>query len=336
MKYFLGLDVGSLTTKLVLIDAAAEVLYSDYRRNEGGPIEAIQSAFRSLGGNELAVARAGTTGSGRHLAAVIIGAGTVVNEITAHALAARRIVPSVRTVIDIGGQDSKIIYLQNGVPVGFNMNTVCAAGTGSFLDHQAARLNIPIEEFGDYALRSRAPVAIAGRCGVFAESDLIHKQQLGYRREDLIAGLCLSLAKNYLANVARNRKVEAPVLFQGGVAANAGLHRALEDILGVELQVPPHFRVMGAFGAALLARQQYREAGRPAGTAFRGAALVASCSCRSRGFTCSGCANSCEISELIIEGEPAGRWGSRCGKWDGVAAAPVAGTPESHACNPAR
>lgn len=319
MKYFVGLDVGSLTTKLVLIDIAGEVLYSDYRRNEDGPIEAIQAAFRRFGKNGLTVGQAGTTGSGRHLAAVIIGAGTVVNEITAHALAARRVVPAVRTVIDIGGQDSKIIYLQEGMPVGFNMNTVCAAGTGSFLDHQAARLNIPIEKFGDYALRSRAPVAIAGRCGVFAESDLIHKQQLGYRREDLIAGLCLSLAKNYLANVARNRKIEPPVLFQGGVAANAGLHRALEQTLGVELQVPPHFRVMGAFGAALLAREQYREEGRPTGREFRGAAQIGSCSCHSRGFTCNGCANFCEISELIIEGEPAGRWGSRCGKWDGIA-----------------
>jgi len=110
------------------------------------------------------------------------------------------------------------------------MNTVCAAGTGSFLDHQAARLNIAIEEFGDYALRATNPVAIAGRCGVFAESDLIHKQQLGYRREDLVAGLCLALAKNYLTNVARNRKIEPVVLFQGGVAANSGIRWALEKL----------------------------------------------------------------------------------------------------------
>ena len=104
--------------------------------------------------------------------------------------------PGVNTVIDIGGQDSKIIYLQQGVSVGFNMNTVCAAGTGSFLDHQASRLNVPIEQFGYYALRARNPAAIAGRCGVFAESDLIHKQQMGYLKEDLIAGLCSCPGKN--------------------------------------------------------------------------------------------------------------------------------------------
>ena len=176
---------------------------------------------------------------------MIIGADTVVNEITAHALAARTVEPGVRTVIDIGGQDSKIIYLKKGVSVGFNMNTVCAAGTGSFLDHQATRLNIPIEDFGDHALRAENPVAIAGRCGVFAESDLIHKQQLGYRREDLIAGLCLALAKNYLTNVARNRKIEPVVLFQGGVAANSGIRWALEKLLKVKLTIPEHFKVMG-------------------------------------------------------------------------------------------
>ncbi len=258
---------------------------------------------------------AGTTGSGRQLAAVIVGADTVVNEITAHALAARTAEPEVRTVIDIGGQDSKIIYLKNGVSVGFNMNTVCAAGTGSFLDHQAARLNIPIEELGDYALRATSPVAIAGRCGVFAESDLIHKQQLGYRREDLIAGLCLALAKNYLTNVARNRKAEPIVLFQGGVAANIGIRWALEQLLGVDLVIPEHFKVMGAYGAALLARQRFLE-GAVKKSVFRGASTVAESEYRPQGFICDGCANSCEISELYISGKLAGRWGSRCGKWE--------------------
>jgi predicted CoA-substrate-specific enzyme activase len=313
--FFLGVDVGSLTTKIALLKQNREIVFTAYRRNDGGPIEAIQKSFAALGAKRYPIAAAGATGSGRRLAAVIIGADVVVNEITAHALAARAVEPRVQTVIDIGGQDSKIIYLQNGVSVGFNMNTVCAAGTGSFLDHQAGRLNIPIEEFGDYALRSRNPVAIAGRCGVFAESDLIHKQQMGYRKEDLIAGLCMALAKNYLTNVARNRKVEPVVLFQGGVAANAGIRWALESLLKVELRIPEHFKVMGALGAALLARQNFLggEIGR---SAFRGVANVAAGDCRPRGFVCTGCANSCELSEIYIQGELASRWGSRCGKWD--------------------
>jgi predicted CoA-substrate-specific enzyme activase len=299
----------------VLIDREGVLLYSSYRRNEAGPIETIRQAFAGMKNLPVNPVAAGTTGSGRHLAAVMIEADTVVNEITAHALAARTVEPEVRTVIDIGGQDSKIIYLKDGVSIGFNMNTVCAAGTGSFLDHQAARLNIPIEEFGDYALRSANPVAIAGRCGVFAESDLIHKQQLGYCREDLIAGLCLALAKNYLTNVARNRKVEPVVLFQGGVAANSGIRWALEKLLGEKLVIPEHYKVMGAYGAALLARQRYLE-GAVKQSAFRGISSVAESDYRPRGFICSGCGNSCEISELHIAGKLAGRWGSRCGKWE--------------------
>lgn len=314
MSYFVGVDVGSLTTKIVLIDQAREVAFAAYRRNEGGPIEAIQKTFTAAALQRYPVAAAGTTGSGRHLAAVIIGADTIVNEITAHALAARAVEKDVQTVIDIGGQDSKIIYLKKGVSVGFNMNTVCAAGTGSFLDHQAARLNIPIEEFGSYALRSENPVAIAGRCGVFAESDLIHKQQLGYRKEDLIAGLCLALAKNYLTNVARNRKAEPVVLFQGGVAANAGIRWALEKLLKVQLHIPEHYQVMGALGAAILARNHYLENNAPK-SAFRSADSIADSSYQPKGFNCRDCANNCEMSELYIEGVLASRWGSRCGKW---------------------
>lgn len=320
---FLGVDVGSLTTKMALIDETGVVLYSAYRRNEGGPIEAIRRTFESGGLDAYPVTAAGVTGSGRQIAAVIIGADTVVNEITAHALAARAIEPAVRTVIDIGGQDSKIIYIKQGVSVGFNMNTVCAAGTGSFLDHQASRLNIPIEEFGDYALRSQNPVAIAGRCGVFAESDLIHKQQMGYLKEDLVAGLCQALAKNYIINVARGRNVEPVVLFQGGVAANSGIRRALEKLLNMELIVPEHFRVMGAFGAALLARRQYGE-GVFEDSSFRGAGVIAINRYSPRGQICSDCANNCELSEIYIEGELAGRWGSRCGKWDLVKGGDVA------------
>ena len=317
MNCFIGVDVGSLTTKIVVIDMKKQVLFSKYRRNDGGPIEAVQALFTALKKAPLPVAGVGTTGSGRNLAAVMIGADTVVNEITAHALAAREVEPSVNTVIDIGGQDSKIIYLKQGISVGFNMNTVCAAGTGSFLDHQASRLNIPIEQFGYYALRARNPVAIAGRCGVFAESDLIHKQQLGYLKEDLIAGLCLALAKNYLTNVARSRKIEPPALFQGGVAANEGIRWALEKMLGLKLIVPEHYQVMGAWGAALLARQKV-VSGESSSVSFRGIGEIAGSSYTPKGFICSRCANNCEISELYIDGELVSRWGSRCGRWESL------------------
>ena len=243
----------------------------------------------------------------------MVGADVIKNEITAHAVAARHYRNDVRTVIDIGGQDSKIIFFRDGVPVGFNMNTVCAAGTGSFLDHQAVRLGIPIEEFGDYAIRSQSPIKIAGRCGVFAESDLIHKQQMGYKKEDLIAGLCIALVGNYLANVARGRKIEPVVLFQGGVAANAGIRAAFHKRLGLDIVVPENFQVMGAFGAALLAKRNAER--RRTATNFRGAAQIAGFTCQPRTFSCTDCPNNCEVNEFYIGGDLVSRWGSRCGKW---------------------
>lgn len=323
---FVGIDVGSVTTKIVVIDSGGQVLLEEYIRNNGSPIEAIQTAFRALASSTTdgRLAGAGATGSGRFLAAALTGADVVKNEISCHARAAREIRSDVRTVIDIGGQDSKIIFFRDGYPVGFNMNTICAAGTGSFLDHQASRLGIRIEEFGQWALKSRSPARIAGRCGVFAESDLIHKQQLGYKKEDLVAGLCEALAANYVMNVARGRPVHAPALFQGGVAANAGMKKALEDKMGLELIVPPYFRVMGALGAALYARDasEISSAQTRARRSFAGmplkavASAISSFSASSRGFICKGCANSCEIQVISVDGDVVASWGSRCGKWE--------------------
>ncbi|MGI6642592.1 MAG: acyl-CoA dehydratase activase [Bacillota bacterium] len=315
-KAFLGVDVGSVTTKIVLVDEDWSVIFEDYQRNDGGPIDAIQKGFRRLCSHGYLdrILAAGTTGSGRELANAIIGADLVKNEISCHARAASHCFPDVGTLIDIGGQDSKIVFFRDGYPIGFNMNTVCAAGTGSFLDHQSARLGIPIHEFGEWALKSRSPARIAGRCGVFAESDLIHKQQMGYRKEDLIAGLCAALAANYLTNVARGQPIRPRVLFQGGVAANAGILKALQDKIGFPVTVPPHFRVMGAWGVAIMAAEKW-EHGKVPKTNFRGAEKIARFLAESRGFPCYDCANNCEIQEILIDESPVARWGSKCGKW---------------------
>ncbi|MGI6038140.1 MAG: acyl-CoA dehydratase activase [Limnochordia bacterium] len=319
MEHYLGIDVGSVTTKLALIDAEGRLIFSTYLRTEGGPIQSIQRAIGQLSKTipRGTIKGVGTTGSGRRLAGLMVGADCVKNEITAHGTAAVHIEPRVRTVIDIGGQDSKIITIRDGVCTGFNMNTICAAGTGSFLDHQATRLGIPIEEFGQYALRSKSPVKISGRCGVFAESDLIHKQQMGYAKEDLIAGLCIALVGNYLANVARGKRIEPLVLFQGGVAANVGIKAALTKRLGMEIIVPQHHQVMGALGAALLARGQMERSGGT--TKFRGLEEIARFHCQPRSFTCRDCANGCTINEFHIDGRLISRWGSRCEKWNDLA-----------------
>jgi len=311
--YYLGVDVGSVSTDLVLVDDNMEVAEKIYLRTKGNPIKAIQEGFKILKTKYKAteILAAGTTGSGRTIASSIIGADAVKNEITAHATAALEIDEDVKTIIEIGGQDSKIIILNSGIVSDFAMNTVCAAGTGSFLDRQAERLDIPIEEFGDYALKANTSVRIAGRCAVFAESDMIHKQQLGYNQSEIIRGLCDALVRNYLNNIAKGKTIVPKVLFQGGVAANKGMKAAFENALGFEIFVPEHYDMMGAIGAAIIARAAVKKARH---TNFRGFDIADS-NIVSRSFECDGCANKCEVVKIFENNKVIGYFADRCGKW---------------------
>jgi predicted CoA-substrate-specific enzyme activase len=312
MGHYLGIDVGSITTKLVVLSESDQVLARSYIRNSGRPIEAIQQGIEEILtqlGKTVAIDGVATTGSARHLAAYLIGADLVKNEITAHAIAVVDFLPEAKTIIEIGGQDSKVIVLRNGVVVDFAMNTVCAAGTGSFLDQQAARLGISIEAFGDLALKANHPVRIAGRCTVFAETDMIHKQQIGHSVEDIVAGLCDSLVKNYLNNVCRGKEILSPIVFQGGVAANRGIQRALERELEMSLIIPKDFDVMGAIGAAkLVKRAKFSK------TQFRGFDLPQK-SCSTRGFDCSECGNQCEVIQLLVDHHVVACWGDLCERY---------------------
>lgn len=319
MKGYLGIDVGSVSTKVVFMDEDGIIRDAIYLRTQGRPITTVQRGLKEIKDRLPSGAKVrgvGTTGSGRHLAGVVVGADTVKNEITAHAVASSFQVPGVQTIIEIGGQDSKIIILRNGVVSDFAMNTVCAAGTGSFLDQQAARLNIPVEKFGEIALQSKSPVRIAGRCAVFAESDMIHKQQMGCSLPDILAGLCKALVRNYLNNVGKGKEILAPIVFQGGVAANAGMVSAFEKALGLPIKVPPYFDVMGAVGAALLSRETVARKGP---SRFKGFKVVDT-DFKAGSFECTGCANLCEVVELAEEGKIVARWGDRCGKWSNIVA----------------
>ncbi len=314
MRVYLGIDIGSVSTKLVAMSDSYEVLSAVYLRTAGRPIAALLEGLRmvekDIGNAE--VCGVGTTGSARFLASVVSGADLVKNEITAHAVAAIHELPDVKTVFEIGGQDSKIIIIREGVVVDFAMNTICAAGTGSFLDHQAQRLGIEIERFGEYALKSKNPVRIAGRCTVFAESDMIHKQQMGYSIEDIIAGLCEALVRNYLANVAKGKDLKPPYVFQGGVAANLGIRKAFEKEIGFPVYVPKYFHVMGALGMAILVKRYVEEEGIK--TSFRGFRIVED-RFTSKSFECSHCPNGCEVVVIYRGSEPLACWGDRCGRW---------------------
>ena len=197
--------------------------------------------------------------------------------------------------------------------IDFGLNTVCAAGTGSFLDHQAQRLKISQEEFARWALVSDRPVRIAGRCTVFAESDMIHKQQTGHKTADIIYGLCRALVRNYLSDVGAGKDIQSPVVFQGGVAFNRGIVRAFQEELGIEIMVPPHHEVMGAIGAALLVHENVQNSIN--GSNFKGFG-VTEIEYHTSSFECKTCPNLCEIAQLSIDGQALARWGGRCDLWE--------------------
>lgn len=330
LTVYLGIDVGSVTTKLALVNEEGKYVDSYMLKTAGKPVTAVQEGLKKIISQaicEYDVKGVGTTGSGRNLAGALVGADIVKNEITAHAVAASTYIPGVQTILEIGGQDSKIIILRDGIVTDFAMNTVCAAGTGSFLDHQAQRLNVPIEKFGETALRSTNPARIAGRCGVFAESDLIHKQQLGYPVEDLLYGLCQALVRNYLSNLALGKELLPTVSFQGGVATNSGMVKAFEEALGTKIVVPDNHQTMGAIGAALLAMENHQYTEAP--TKFKGWE-VGNMNFQSVTCHCTACSNNCEVITILegedkiehvdkigdIKGNIIARWGGTCGRWD--------------------
>jgi predicted CoA-substrate-specific enzyme activase len=319
MEAYLGIDVGSVTTKFAVLDRDDELITSLYLLTHGKPIEIVQQGLRQIESQlpgDTEICGVATTGSARYLAGVIVNADLVKNEITSHAVATMHYIPEVKTIIEIGGQDSKIIIVRDGIVTDFGMNTVCAAGTGSFLDHQALRLNMTIEEFSQRALDSNTPVNIAGRCTVFAESDMIHKQQMGHQHEDIIYGLCRALVRNYLNNVGLGKEILPPIVFQGGVAFNKAIVKAFQEELDTEIIIPPHHEVMGAIGAALLVHEEMPVSA--AGSKFKGFG-ISDIKYHTSSFECKSCPNMCEIAQLWRDGELLAQWGGRCDLWERAA-----------------
>lgn len=315
---YLGVDVGSISTNVVVTDEAGNVLSKRYLMTAGRPIEAVRQGIEEVG-QEVAecveILGVGTTGSGRYLTGDFVGADVVRNEITAQATAAVFIDPTVDTIFEIGGQDSKYISIDNSVVVDFEMNHACAAGTGSFLEEQAEKLGISIKgEFGKLALQAESPISLGERCTVFMESDLVYHQQQGAQTDELVAGLSYSIVRNYLNRVVVDRRVGNKIFFQGGVAANKGVIAAFEQVTGKPIIVPPHHDVTGAIGMALIARDYQRQHGNPK-SKFRGFDL-SKLKYEIRTFECQHCSNLCEIREVLIEGAESLHYGGRCPRWD--------------------
>ncbi|MCW5981557.1 MAG: hypothetical protein KIT09_25960 [Bryobacteraceae bacterium] len=314
---YLGLDIGSVSTNVVAMNAAGAVIHDIYLRTAGRPIEAVQQGLAELDrkwGRRLVIAGVGTTGSGRELIAEFVGADVVNDEITAHKTGAVFISDTlggemVDTIFEIGGQDSKFIAIENGVVVDFAMNEACAAGTGSFLEEQADKLGISIKgEFARLALSSTAPSRLGERCTVFMERDVTGFLHKGDTVPDVVAGLAYSIALNYLNRVVRGRRIGNVVYFQGGTAYNDAVAAAFAGLLGKKITVPPYNGVMGAIGMALIARDWHRAT--LGQTRFRGYDLR-KLEMSTRDFVCKACSNQCDIKEFTIEGQKS-FWGDKC------------------------
>ena len=312
-RAYLGVDVGSISTNLVLIDESANVLARKYLWTKGRPIEVVLEGLSQLEkeiGEKIEVMGVGTTGSGRYLIGEFIGADIIKNEISAQARAAIEIDPEVDTIFEIGGQDSKFISLFNKTIIDFEMNKVCAAGTGSFLEEQALALDVKLPEFGDLALDATAPINLGERCTVFIGSEVIHHQSDTNEQKNLLAGLGYSIVFNYLNRVVNGKKIGNKIFFQGGVAANKAVISAFAEVLKKDIQVPINYDVTGAIGIALIARDVGITK-----TKFRGFNLATK-PYKSVSFVCQHCSNECELNKITIEDEKALFHGGRCERYE--------------------
>ena len=315
-KVYIGIDVGAVSTNIAVLDEGKKLLAMKYLMTEGNPVESVRKGLKAIGEeikDLVEVQAVATTGSGRYFVGDFVGANLVINEITAQAKATLDMDEAVDTIFEIGGQDSKYIRLKNGAVVDFEMNKVCAAGTGSFLQEQADRLDISIEEeFSKLALSSEAPVDLGTRCTVFMESDLIHHQQVGSPKVDLLAGLSYSIANNYIEKVVGNKRIGERIYFQGGVAGNKSVEAAFESILGKKITVPENHNVTGAIGAALIAMETRNGDSKSSFVGFdltdRGYDVES--------FECQHCPNHCDIKKISIGGEFKSFHGGICDRYE--------------------
>ena len=306
-KCYLGVDIGSISTKGVIIDSDFNILSSNYIWTEANPIEAVKKLINTLKiPNGYKLSGIGTTGSARKLIGLMLGANVVKNEIICHAYGTLNYYPDCKTILEIGGQDSKIILINNGIITDYAMNTLCAAGTGAFLSSQAKRIGVDINDFGKLAISSKNPVKIAARCTVFAESDLIHKAQLGYKKEDIVAGLCKSVVLNYLNNVGKGKKIKEPIVFQGGVSKNEGVVKYFNEVLNTSVIVDKNSHLMGCIGVAILSAKDNSD------KEFN--LNINDIKFETKGFECKGCSNNCEIVKIFKDNKLIDSFGNRCDK----------------------
>ncbi len=305
MKTYIGLDVGSVSVKLAAVDENEKLINSIYLRNSG-LIETVQKGLEVMADTS-DVAGVGVTGSGRRFVGMFVGADLIKTEILAHTVGTLSFYPEVRTLMDIGGEDSKLMTLNHGVLENFQLNSICSAGTGSFLESIASRMGIRIEDVGDIALKSTRRLDFPSKCGVFTQSAVVSRKNTGAAKEDILMGVCRSLVANYLT-MAKGTSLEPPFVFQGATAKNKAIVAAFEEELGHKVIVPEYCDVMGAIGSAIMVKRA-----QPAQTVFKGFSLLDK-HYETQTEIADGCENHCEINRLYENGQYVGCIGNKCDK----------------------
>jgi predicted CoA-substrate-specific enzyme activase len=307
-KAVLGLDIGNGTIKFAIISHEGKLIDSLYTKNFG-VIDTVKKGLKKLK-NNVEITAVGITGAGRKLASAFIGADVIKTEILAHAIGTLHYMPEVKTIFDLGHEDSKILILRDEILIDFGMNQICSGGCGAFLENVAFRLGIDIEDFGDIALKAKEPALISGKCAVFGTTSCVHKLNAGVLKENILLGVAKSLIRNYLALVAKGKELKPPYVFQGGVSRNKAVVKALEEELKYKVNVLENAPIMGAIGIAILAMEA-----NPSKTAFKGFEL-AKFEYTNTSFTCEKCPNNCEVTNVIKEGKIFASAGSRCERYE--------------------
>jgi len=308
-KCWLGIDCGSVSIKVAIIDENKNLLDTIYLRNHG-IVDTVKKAIQKVGNGDYDVQGVATTGSGRNFVSLLVGGDLVKTEILAHTIATLHFYPDVKTVLDIGGEDCKIMNVEDGILTNFIMNNICGAGTGAVIETIASRLGVPIEEVGDLALSSTKDLEFPGKCGVFCQSAVVSRLNSGAKKSDILLGVVRALINNYLS-LAKGVKLEPPFVFQGATAQNKAIVQALSEQLNSEIIIPKYCSVMGAIGSALLAFEGDIEK-----TNFKGFDDISNVNYETYNFQCTDCANRCEVTQLYDGNELKGCIGSRCGKWE--------------------
>ncbi len=304
MKHYLGIDCGSVSMKAVIINQNNKIIKSYYTKNHG-----LVATVKDLIINmkfDFDINGVGITGSGREFISLLVGGDIIESEIISHYLATTTLYPSVNTIIDIGGEDSKLLLITNGNLTSFSMNRDCGGGTGAMIEAIAHRMGVPLEKIGNTALSSKTSVIVPSKCGIFAQSAVVSKLNKGVPKEDILMGVCKGLVGNYFTMLAKGKQLKPPFVFQGATAKNKALIKCFEEELKNEIIIPEFPELMGAFGIALLVKDEFKGKSN-----FKGFNINSS---KFETYTFYGwnCPNKCEITRIIENSKLIGYIGNRC------------------------